>query len=232
MELSNGKEDDLGNNWFIGESIAIYYGYEADGLWQESDAEEMAKFNENITGKNTKFSAGMVKPVDQNGDYIINDADRVIIGNRNPRFSAGWTNTLSWKGLELTLELQGRFGYTANVGGQGQLGMYQQQEISYWRPDNTGADWQKPIYSQAGGDPYSSLLGYQDASFIKVRNLSLGYSFPKALLSKLGIGLTNAKLYVQGKNLGMLYSSVDFMDLDTGYTYYNRGVTFGLQVDF
>ena len=232
VELSNGKEDDLGNNWFIGESIAIYYGYEADGLWQESDAEEMAKFNENITGKNTKFSAGMVKPVDQNGDYIINDADRVIIGNRNPRFTAGWTNTLSWKGLELTLELQGRFGYTANVGGQGQLGMYQQQEISYWRPDNTGADWQKPIYSQAGGDPYSSLLGYQDASFIKVRNLSLGYSFPKALLSKLGIGLTNAKLYVQGKNLGMLYSSVDFMDLDTGYTYYNRGVTFGLQVDF
>jgi TonB dependent receptor. len=76
------------------------------------------------------------------------------------------------------------------------------------------------------------LLGFKDASFIKIRNLSLGYNFDKQLLSKLGIGLSNAKIYIQGKNLGMLYSSVDFMDLDTGATFYNRGFTVGLQVDF
>ena len=227
-ELANGKEDDINNAWFIGESISVYYGYEADGLWQESDAAEMAKFNEN----GSKFTAGSVKPVDQNGDYKIDADDRVIIGNRNPRVTAGWTNTLSWKGLELVLELYGRFGYTISTGGEGQLGMYQQREIDYWRPDNTGAEWQKPVYSQAGGDAYSGLLGFKDASFIKVRNLSLGYNFDKKLLSKLGIGLSNVKLYIQGKNLGMLYSSVDFMDLDTGATYYNRGFTVGVQVDF
>ena len=233
VELANGKEDDINNAWFIGESIAVYYGIEADGLWQDSDQEEMDKFNANLTGKNDKkFTAGMVRPVDQNGDYKINNEDRVILGNRNPRFTAGWSNSFSWRGLELTIELQGRFGYTYNVGGQGQLGMYQQQEISYWTPENTDADWQKPIYNQSGGDPYSSLLGYKDAAFIKVRNLSLGYSLQKPLLDKLGIGLSNAKIYVQGKNLGMLYSSVDFMDLDTGWTYYNRGFTVGLQVDF
>ena len=226
VELANGKEDDINNKWFIGESIAVHFGYEADGLWQESDAEEMAKFNEN----GHKFSPGLVKPVDQNGDYKIDDEDRVIIGNQNPRFTAGWTNSLSWKGLELTLELQGRFGYTANVGGQGQLGMYQQQEIDYWRPDNQGADWQKPIYNQSGGDPYSNLLGFKDASFIKIRNLSLGYNFDHKLIKKAGI--ENLKVYVQGKNLGMLWSTIDFMDLDTGYTYYNRGFTIGLQVDF
>ncbi len=227
-ELANGKEDDINNAWFIGESISVYYGYEADGLWQESDAAEMAKFNEN----GAKFTAGSVKPVDQNGDYKIDADDRVIIGNRNPRVTAGWTNTFSWKGLELALELQGRFGYTISTGGEGQLGMYQQREIDYWRPDNTGAEWQKPVYSQAGGDAYAGLLGFKDASFIKVRNLSLGYNFNKNTLSKLGIGLSNAKIYIQGKNLGMLYSSVDFMDLDTGATYYNRGFTVGLQVDF
>jgi len=188
----------------------------------------MAKFNEN----GSKFSAGNVKPVDQNGDYKIDADDRVIIGNRNPRVTAGWTNTLSWKGLELVLELYGRFGYTISTGGEGQLGMYQQREIDYWRPDNTGAEWQKPIYSQAGGDPYAGLLGFKDASFIKVRNLSLGYNFDKNLLSKLGIGLSNAKIYIQGKNLGMLYSSVDFMDLDTGATFFDRGFTVGVQVDF
>ena len=225
-ELSNGKEDDINNAWFIGESIAVHYGYEANGIWQESDAEEMAKFNEN----GHKFTAGSVRPVDQDGDYKITDKDRVILGNKNPRLTAGWTNTFSWKGIELSIELQGRFKYMIATGGEGQLGMYQQREIDYWRPDNTGAEWQKPVYSTAGGDSYSSLLGFKDASFIKVRNLSLGYTFDQALIKK--IGLSNVKVYIQGKNLGMLYSSVDFMDLDTGWTYYNRGFTVGLQVDF
>ena len=228
VELANGKEDDINNAWFIGESIAVYYGYEANGLWQESDATEMAKFNEN----GAKFTVGSVKPVDQNGDYKIDADDRVILGNKNPRLTAGWTNTLTWKGLELNLELMGRFKYMISTGGEGQLGMYQQREIDYWTPSNTGAEWQKPVYSQAGGDAYAGLLGFKDASFIKIRNLSLGYNFDKQLLSKLGIGLSNAKIYIQGKNLGMLYSSVDFMDLDTGATFYNRGFTVGLQVDF
>ncbi|MBR0525057.1 MAG: TonB-dependent receptor, partial [Prevotella sp.] len=226
VELANGKEDDINNAWFIGESIAVYYGYEANGLWQESDAAEMAKFNE----KGAKFTAGSVRPVDQNNDYVIDAEDRVIIGNKNPRLTAGWSNSISWKGFELMLDLQGRFGYTISTGGEGQLGMYQQREISYWRPDNTGADWQKPVYSQAGGDSYAGLLGFKDASFIKIRNLSLAYNFDKKLLNQ--IGINGLKLYIQGKNLGMLYSSVDFMDLDTGRTYFNRGVTVGVQVDF
>jgi len=117
-----------------------------------------------------------------------------------------------------------------STGGEGQLGMYQQREINYWTPDNPDAEWQKPIYNQSGGDPYSGLLGFKKASFIKVRNLSLGYNFDKNICQKLRIN--GLKLYVQGKNLGNLYSSIDFMDLDLGSTYYNRGVTFGLQVDF
>ena len=226
VELANGKEDDIANGWFIGESIGVYYGYEANGLWQESDGDEMAKYNAN--GSN--FSAGNVRPVDQNGDYKIDANDRVIIGTRNPRWTLGWSNTFSWKGLELTIDLMGRFKYTVSTGGEGQLGMYQQREIDYWTPNNTGAEWQKPIYSQAGGDQYSGLLGFKDASFIKIRNLSLGYNFDKKLCNK--IGISGAKVYMQGKNLGMLYSSVDFMDLDTGWTYYNRGFTLGVQIDF
>ena len=226
VELANGKEDDINNTWFIGESISVYFGYENDGLWQAEDAEEMALFNAN--GHN--FTAGSVKPVDQNGDHVINADDRIILGNRNPRWTLGWSNTFSYKGLELTIDLYGRFKYMVSTGGEGQYGMYNQREISYWTPTNTGADYQKPIYSTSGGDSYSGLLGFKDASFIKVRNLSLGYRFDNKLCDK--IGISGAKVYVQGKNLGNLYSSVDFMDLDTGTTYFNRGVTIGLQLDF
>ena len=172
----------------------------------------------------------MVKPVDQNDDYKIDSNDRVILGNKNPNFTMGWSNRFTWKGLELAVELYGRFGYMVSTGGEGQLGMYQQREIDYWTPDNTDAEWQKPIYSQAGGDAYSSLLGFKDASFIKLRNLSLGYNIPKNICSKMGI--STLKVYVQGKNLGNIYSSIDFLDLDLGTTFYNRGVTFGLQVGF
>jgi len=226
VELANGKQDDINNAWFIGESISVYYGFESAGLWQEGDAAEMEKFNAN----GAKFTPGNVRPVDQNGDYKIDAADRVILGNRNPRWTLGWSNTFSWKGLELNLDLFGRFKYKISTGGEGQLGMYQQREIDYYTPDNTGAEWQKPIYNQSGGDPYSGLLGFKDASFIKIRNLSLGYRLDKTLCDK--IGIQGAKVYVQGKNLGMLYSSVDFMDLDTGATFFNRGFTIGLQLDF
>lgn len=172
----------------------------------------------------------MVKPVDQNGDYVIDNNDRVILGSKNPRWTMGWSNSFTYKGIDLSIELYGRFGYMIDTGGEGQFGMYNQREIDYWTPDNPGAEWQKPIYSTAGGDPYSSLLGFKDASFIKVRNISLGYNFDKKLCKS--IGLNSLKLYAQAKNLGNLYSSVDFIDLDLGTTYYNRGFTFGIQVGF
>jgi len=226
VELANGKEDDIANAWFIGESIAVHYGIDNEGIWQAEDQELMDKFNAN----GHKFTAGNVRPKDQNGDFKIDDKDRVILGGQNPTWTMGWTNTFTWKGFELAVELYGRFGYMVSTGGEGQLGMYQQREIDYWTPENTGADWQKPIYSTAGGDGYSSLLGFQDASFIKVRNLSLGYTLDKKVCDK--IGINNLKVYVQGKNLGNLYSSIDFLDLDLGSTYYNRGFTVGLQVGF
>ncbi len=226
VQLSNGKEDDISNAWFIGESINVHYGIDNLGLWQESDQAEMDKFNAN----GHKFTAGSVRPKDQNGDYKIDNEDRVILGNKDAKWVLGWSNSFSWKNFDLNIELYGRFGYMISTGGEGQYGMYNQREIDYWTPDNPNAEWQKPVYSTAGGDSYSSLLGFKDASFIKLRNISLGYNFDKKLCKKMGI--ESLKVYAQGKNLGNLYSSVDFIDLDLGTTYYNRGFTFGLQVGF
>ncbi len=225
-KLYSGMTEDKTNNWFVGEAIHVYYGYDNAGLWQESDAEEMAKFNAN----GHKFTAGSVRPVDQNGDYKIDEDDRVILGNQDPSVTMGWSNTFSWKGLELGIVLNSRMGYMISTGGEGQFGMYNQREIDYWCPDNTGAEWQKPVYSTAGGDSYSGLLGFKKASFIKVRNISLGYNVPAKFCKK--YGLNTLKVYAQAKNLGDLYSTIDWQDLDTNKTYYNRGFTFGLQVGF
>ncbi|SCD19755.1 SusC/RagA family [Proteiniphilum saccharofermentans] len=229
VELANGKNDMVDNSWFIGQSISVYYGYDNAGLWQESDAAEMAKFNEN----GEKFTAGSVRPVDQNGDYIIDSEDRVVLGNRNPRWTLGWSNTFNYKGIELNIELYGRMNYLVSTGGETQNGIPNQRKIDYWTPDNTGAEYQKPVYTGTpgvSGDAYSSLLGFKEASFVKFRNISLGYFLPNNICKT--IGVNNLKVYTQLRNPGNLYSSIDFLDLDFGTTYYNRGVTFGIEIGF
>lgn len=227
VELAAGKEDDPSNKWFIGEALLVHYAYDNLGIWQASDQEEMDKWNAN----GYKFKPGMVRPKDQNGDYLMSEKDdRVILGQKTPRFTLGWSNTFSWKGLELGVEMFGRFKYMIDRGGQGQLGMYQQQEISYWTPNNTGADYQMPIYNQAGGDQFSSLLGYKEASFLKLRNISLGYTLPRKLARK--AGFENVNVYAQARNLCDIYSSIDDYDLDLNRTYFDRGFTMGVKIDF
>lgn len=229
VELAYGKNDMPDNSLFIGESLSVYYGYGNDGIWQESDAAEMAKWNAN--GYN--FTAGSVRPHDVNGDYQMTADDRIVLGNKNPTTTMGWTNNFSYKGIELGISIVGRMGYTFSTGGEALTAHANQRELSYWTPTNTGAEWQKPIIAQAtsgSGDQFSSLLGFKDASFVKVRNISLGYNFDKKLLRK--TPLSHAKVYAQVVNPFSIHQSIDGYDLDTGRTYFNRSFVCGLEVGF
>lgn len=229
VELAYGKNDMPDNSLFIGEAISVFYGYDNDGIWQENDAAEMAKWNEN--GYN--FKAGNVRPKDQNGDYKMDGEDRVVLGRKNPSTTFGWNNSFSWKGLELGVQMIGRLGYMFSTGGEAFTAHGNQREVDYWTPNNTGAEYQKPILGQAtsgSADAFSSLLGFKKASFIKVRNISLGYNLPKSLLKP--ATLSHAKVYAQVINPFSLKQSVAGFDLDTGRTYFNRSFVFGLEVGF
>ena len=229
VELAYGKNDMPDNSLFIGESLSVFYGYANDGLWQESDAAEMAKWNAN----GYHFEAGNVRPHDTNGDYKMTQDDRVILGRKNPSTTMGWNNTFSWRGIELGIQMFGRMGYMFNTGGEAQTAHGNQREIDYWTPTNTGADYQKPILGQATSgskDDFSSLLGYQKASFLKVRNISLGYNFPKNIIHK--AGFNHLKAYAQVINPFSLKQSIYGFDLDTGRTIFNRSFVFGLEVGF
>jgi hypothetical protein len=73
-------------------------------------------------------------------------------------------------------------------------------------------------------------MNYQDASFIKVRNISLGYNLPSSASRKLGLG--SVRIYGQVENPGLLYSNVDWIDPDLGGSTFNRGFVLGLNVGF
>lgn len=227
VSLSNGKEDDIVNGWFIGESTGVIYSYESAGLWREEDAAEMAKFNAN--GHN--FEAGMARPVDQNGDYKIDaNDDRKIIGHYDPRWTVGINTNLTYKGWDLGIQLYGRMDYTYDTGGIWVGGRYNVRNYDYYNENNKNAEYQKPIFDEGGKDAYYYILGYKSGSYLKIRNISLGYTFPNKLLKS--TGLSNLKVYGQCKNPGMIFSKIDHLDMDTYSNTYNMGFTFGLNVSF
>ncbi|MDR7370096.1 TonB-dependent receptor [Flavobacterium aquidurense] len=231
VELANGAQDMVSNSWFIGQSIAVRYGYDSKGLWQNTpeDLAEMAKWNAN----GYKFTPGNVRPIDQNADYKMDGADRVVIGNSNPNWTMGWNNNFSYKGFDLGINIYGRMGYTASLGGEALTAHANQHEVDYWTPDNPNAEFQKPILGQAtsgSADAFSGLLGFQKAAFVKIRNISLGYNLSKDVANK--VGLANMKLYLQAVNPGSIYQSLDWYDFDTNKTYYNRSFVMGIEVGF
>lgn len=230
-ELAYGKNDMPDNGWFIGESLAVHYGYDNLGIWQDTpeDRAEMEKWNAN----GYSFEPGNVRPKDQDGNYKMDKEDRVILGNKNPRWTMGWSNNFSYKGLELGINMIGRMGYMVSTGGEALTAHANQHEVDYWTPNNPGAEFQKPILGQATGgavDEFSTLLGFRKASFVKVRNISLGYNFPKRIYSK--AGLSHLKVYAQVINPFSLHQSIDWYDLDVNKTYYNRSFVFGIEVGF
>ena len=143
------------------------------------------------------------------------------------------TNTFSYKNFELSFMLYGRFDYMVDTGGEWQGGRYTQRKINYYNENNKNAEYQKPIHDDGGGDPYYRILGYKNGSFLKVRNVSLGYVFPKNMVSKWN--LSNLKVYVQAKNPGRIFSNIDFLELDASQNLtstWNRGFTIGWNVAF
>lgn len=229
VELANGKFDDIANLWFIGKRVNIYYDYVKTGIWQNTtaDAEAIAKFaaNGNI------FKAGDIKVADLNGDYKIDaNNDKAIVGHSNPNWTAGLSNTFNYKGWDLSLFIYARWGFTMATANEYLQGRYAQRVLNYWTPDNPTNDYPAPNYNSASGDTYVTTLRYQDGSFIKLRNISLGYNFPKKMLGKLT--LSNLKVYAQITNPGLLYSGVSYIDPDLGGSTYNRGVVLGVNVGF
>lgn len=229
IELQNGKLDDMGNNLFIGQRIAVYYDFEKEGIWQDTpeDLAEMEKFNAN----GHEFTPGTIRVKDLNGDYVIDaNNDRKIRGHSAPNWNFGFGNTFTYKNFDLNFFIYGRMGFTIESGAESLQGRFSQRVLDYWTPDNPTDEYPAPNYNSFSGDPYRSAMNYQDGSFIKLRNVSLGYTLPQHFTDR--IKLANLRIYAQAMNPGLLYSKVDWIDPDTGSSIFNRGVVFGLNIGF
>lgn len=229
VELANGKNDDIANLWFIGRRIQVHYDFVKDGIWQNTaeDLEEMAKFNAN----GHQFEPGNIRVRDLNGDYKIDpNDDRMILGHTLPKWNFGFGNTFTYKDFDLTFFVYGRGGFMIRAGRESLQGRFAQRLVDYWTPENPTNEYPAPNYDNAGGDPYASALDYQDGTFVKLRNVSVGYRLPQSTIER--FKLANFRVYAQWMNPGLLYSAVDWIDPDLGGSTFNRGVVLGLNIGF
>ena len=227
LELANGVEEDINNRWFVGQPIGVYYDYVYDGIWKSSEAEAAAKYGRQPGQIRVK---DLKNDVDENGQVITaidGNNDRMIVGTSRPDWSGGLTNTFSYKNFELSLFMYARFGFTMETGAERLNGRFSMRKLNYWVKDvNENATY----YAPGEEDAYFTSMNYNDGSFIKMRNISLGYNFKPNVLRTLGI--SNLKLYTQLMNPFTIYSNIDWVDPDTGISTYNKSIVFGINIGF
>jgi TonB-linked SusC/RagA family outer membrane protein len=194
--LYNGKVDDIGNKWFIGHPINVHYDYEKIGIWQNTseDLAEMEEFNKN--GAN--FKPGDIKIWD-NGDKKITEADRKILGSTSPKFIASMVNSISYKGFDFSIFLYASVGamLNNNIEYLNKPGRANSIVIDYWTPTNPTNAYPRPSVDNAS-PAYVKSLQYEKADFIRVRNITLGYTLPEKLLKK--IRARKIRVYLSANN--------------------------------
>lgn len=210
ISLYNGKVDDLGNRWFIGQPLNSYFDYKKVGIWQLSEKEEAAKFYPGDKANPLGAGVGQVKVQDTNGDGVITAADRVLLGSDIPNFSAGFTSRFNYKNFDLSFFLFGRFGNMIVSGfhqsNNALAGRYQQIKVDYWTPNNPTNEFPRPFSTQEFPQ-YNTTLIYFDGTFVKLRNVNFGYTFPQSIASKLGMESLRFYMSIQQPKIWSEYRS-------------------------
>lgn len=206
IELYNGKKDDIGNKWFIGQPIDVIYDYQFDRIWQDTpeDLAEMAKFNAN----GSSFVPGTIKLVDLNNDYKITADDKVIIGNSRPKLVVSLANNFSYKGFDLSVFLNGEFGKKITYDPPLNLnGRENYVNINYWTPSNPSNECPRPNANQT--PQYISAIKYCNGTYLRVRDITLGYTLPDVLTKKAFIERLRFYASVQNPFLFTSFPGVD-----------------------
>lgn len=190
ISLPNG--DDIAAGRFIGKPLTIFFDLKKIGIWQTSEKDVAAGFGD---------KPGEIKIEDLNNDGRINSLDRQFLGSAVPDFSMGITNRFAYKGFDFSFFIFTRQGsmirsvfHTAN---NNLFGRYNNLDVDYWTPNNPSNAYPRPNENQEF-PKYNSSMSLFDGSFVKVRNINLGYTFNDVALKK--IGFSSLRLYSSIQN--------------------------------
>ncbi|WDF57419.1 SusC/RagA family TonB-linked outer membrane protein [Mucilaginibacter sp. KACC 22063] len=208
VDLYGDKQSDLGNRWFIGQPISVIYDYKMVGVWQKG---------EDPSKQDPTAKPGDLKFADLNGDGKITPDDRTVLGQTTPKWTGGLTNTFHYKALSLSVFIQtaqGALRNNADYNYADEAGRRNTPaEIGYWTPTNGSQEFQSLSYTNTRGYGYP-----HDASYTRLKDITLSYNLPTSLISKWGISSLN--VYASGRNLK---TWTNWIGWDPEQTYYTRG---------
>ena len=234
----------INSGHYVGKKLGEIWGYSSKGLFQ-SDEEVASSPSQSVIWGGA-WKAGDVKYEDLNKDGVItygentldNPGDRKIIGNNTPRYSFGVTGGLEYKGFDFQMMFQGVGKRDYMVGGVHFWGFQDEWDVpvkaslDYWTEDNRGAYFARPNWNN-GGNRQNSDRYMQNAAYVRLKNLTLGYSFSPNVIKS--IGIQKLRIYVVGENLFTITNLIDSFDPETmdNMTYpISKKYSLGLNVTF
>jgi TonB-linked SusC/RagA family outer membrane protein len=221
------------DQWAVleGHPVRSWYGYKALGYFQTE--EEIA----NHATQNPLTRPGDLKFQDQNGDGVINEQDKVVIGDPHPHYQFGINLNAAWRNFDAGVFFQGvgaRDQYVALglVEGPVWENYISKWHLDYWSPENPNARMPIPVLYQNYNQGTISSWWVLDAKYVKMRNLQVGYTLPSAFAGRLGI--ESLRVHLSGKNLWQ-WTPMD-IDLDPEFPwvradYYPQTKVFSIGTD-
>ncbi|WP_159518012.1 SusC/RagA family TonB-linked outer membrane protein [Sunxiuqinia indica] len=211
----------------VGKPIGMYYGYVIDGVIMSQ-----AELNSNEYPVWPGSEPGDPRVKDVNDDGKIDSEDRTFLGNYQPTFQWGMTNTWSYEGIELSVMLRGSHGaevlnhnarYLKSGVGGGNRNMYEVVS-NFWRSESNPGNGEipKPRMLPTTVRDFGSSYWVEDGSFVRIQNIRIGYNLPQRMAQKLNVG--GVKLYVNMENV---YVFSDYLGYDPEGSTYQTGVLVG-----
>nr|WP_320057809.1 TonB-dependent receptor [uncultured Bacteroides sp.] len=218
-DLYGDGKDDLGNRWFLGHPISVIYDYVKVGVWQTDEIASGLHKNWDPIAEAGDIKLADISGADGKPDGKIDDYDRKIQGQTTPKWIGGLTNTFTYKDLTLSVFIQTVQGLKKNnsligIAGDEMGRRNTTTEVGYWTPENKSNEWRSLRKN-------SNKHGYEfpsDASFTRIKDITLSYNLPKSAISK--IGLDALQMYVSGRNL---FTFTDWIGWDPEARQISRG---------
>ena len=184
--------------------VNAFYGFVTNGIFQSE--KEVLDYAVQVPGNDpyNRTSPGDIKFRDLNNDGKIDDADRTYIGNPNPRFIFAMNNSFAWKGIDLSIFLQGIQGnnvFNANRIYQEGMSVAQNQTtavLDRWTGPNTGT-LPRAVFNDPNKNTRVSDRFIEDGSYLRIKNVTLGYNLPKNIIQR--AKLQTARIYLSAQNL-------------------------------
>ncbi|MGY8908825.1 MAG: SusC/RagA family TonB-linked outer membrane protein, partial [Flavobacteriales bacterium] len=249
---TNGYQPVVVTNTLIGNPIGMFYGYVSEGIFNDLSVLNSAplQFGQPVGTAVGETYLGDIKYKDVNEDGVVDALDRTLLGSPHPDFTFGFTNNFNYKNFDLSIFLQGSYGNEimnlTRRAGTKNTSLYENQlveAINYWTPTNTNTDIPRPIQSDSNTNLLISNRYIEDGSYVRIQNLTFGYSLPQNVLDKLK--MSRLRVYGSAQNLYTFtnYSGYDpeigsfnqsplLSGIDNGRYPSPRTFSFGINLEF